>query len=111
MVCFPYYILRILVFVNSLCTVRHGSVRVLPASLLQLGSPLAPTRTRVHSLIIGLLLNILLETLGEYVDGLSAENLKLGVWSVEIELNNLKLKDGVLEHLNLPIVVIHGSQP
>lgn len=56
-----------------------------------------------------LLLNILVDVLGNYVEGLSKENLKLGVWSGKIELFNLKLKDSALENLNLPIQVSRGS--
>lgn len=56
-----------------------------------------------------LLLNVLVDALGPYVEGLSVENLKLGVWSGEVELHNLKLRDGVLDNLNLPVVVVHGS--
>lgn len=56
-----------------------------------------------------LLLNILGDVLGNYVDGLSVENLKLGVWSGKIELHNLQLKRTALDGLNLPISVSHGS--
>lgn len=56
-----------------------------------------------------LLLNILVDTLGQYIDGLSAENIKLGVWSGKVNLNNLKLREGALDQLNLPISVKRGS--
>jgi vacuolar protein sorting-associated protein 13A/C len=56
-----------------------------------------------------LLLNVLVDTLGNYVEGLSKENLKLGVWSGKIELFNLKLKNSALDNLNLPIQVSRGS--
>ena len=54
-------------------------------------------------------MNLLVDNLGKYVEGLSAENLKLSVWSGEVELNNLKLRNGVLDSLNLPISVNHAS--
>ena len=56
-----------------------------------------------------LLLNILVDVLDDYVEGLSIENLKLGVLSGKIELNNLQLKRTGLDKLNLPISVTHGS--
>lgn len=55
-----------------------------------------------------LLLNVLGDTLGNYIEGFGQENLKLGVWSGKVELFNLKLRDGVLDNLNLPIAVSHG---
>jgi vacuolar protein sorting-associated protein 13A/C len=54
------------------------------------------------------LLSVLVDTLGKYVDGLSVENLKVGVWSGKIELKNLKLKQTALDNLNLPINIKHG---
>lgn len=56
-----------------------------------------------------LLLNVLVDVLGNYVEGLTRENLKLGVWSGKIELSNLLLKDSALDQLNLPIRVVKGS--
>lgn len=56
-----------------------------------------------------LLLSVLVDTLGKYVDGLSVENLKIGVWSGKIELKNLKLKHTALDNLNLPIKIKHGA--
>ena len=75
-----------------------------------------------------LLLNILVEYLGTYVEGLSSENLQVfnitilslihfsrlvshqvGVWSGKVELHNLKLKSTALDNLHLPIKVTRGS--
>jgi Vacuolar sorting-associated protein 13, N-terminal/N-terminal region of Chorein or VPS13 len=56
-----------------------------------------------------LLLNILVDVLDDYVEGLSIENLQLGVLSGKVELNNLQLKRTGLDKLNLPISVTHGS--
>ena len=56
-----------------------------------------------------LLLNVLLSVLGDYIEGLSEDNLKLGVWSGEISLNNLQLNRTILQKLNLPVIIAHGS--
>ena len=56
-----------------------------------------------------LLLNVLLSVLGDYVEGLSENNLKLGVWSGEIHLSNLQINRTILQRLNLPVVIHHGS--
>lgn len=56
-----------------------------------------------------LLLNVLVEVLGNYVEGLTRENLKVGVWSGKLEFQNLNLKDSALDQLNLPIQVKKGS--
>ena len=56
-----------------------------------------------------LLLNILVDILGNYVEDLTKDNLKLAVWSGTIELYNLKLKSSALDKLNLPVKVLRGS--
>lgn len=56
-----------------------------------------------------LLLNILVDILGNYVEDLTKDNLKLAVWSGTIELFNLKLKSTALDKLNLPVKVLRGS--
>eukprot|EP01041_Mallomonas_annulata_P001683 gene1683-3255_t len=56
-----------------------------------------------------LLLNVLVDFLGDYVDGLSEENLRLGVWSGKVVLNNLQLNRKTLQNWYLPISVAHGS--
>lgn len=56
-----------------------------------------------------LLLNVLCDVLGNYVEGLTKDNLKVGVWSGKIELSNLQLKASALDQLNLPIRVVRGS--
>lgn len=55
-----------------------------------------------------LLLSTLSSFLGKYVEGLSQENLKLGVWSGKLEFNNLSLKETALDGLNLPVSVRKG---
>ena len=56
-----------------------------------------------------LLLNFLLDYIGEYVDGLSRDNLKMGVWSGEIEFHNLTLKPSALAHFNFPVNIEMGE--
>ena len=53
-----------------------------------------------------LLLNILVDVLDDYVEGLSIENLKLGVLSGKIELNNLLLKRTALDNANRQIQLV-----
>jgi vacuolar protein sorting-associated protein 13A/C len=55
-----------------------------------------------------IVLGILMETLGEYVD-ISREKLKMAVWSGEIELRNLSLKSTAFASLDLPVRVLHGT--
>ena len=55
-----------------------------------------------------LLLNTLTSAFGDLVDGLTEENLKVGVWSGEILLENLRLNRKGIQKLNLPIDVQHG---
>jgi hypothetical protein len=56
-----------------------------------------------------LLLKVLVDVLGKYVEGLKEENLKVGVWSGKIQMFNLKLKENALDELNLPIKIVRGS--
>ena len=53
-------------------------------------------------------LGILIEALGEYVD-ISREKLKMAVWSGEIQLRDLGLKSSALSSLDLPVCVLRGS--
>lgn len=55
-----------------------------------------------------LLLTVLVDVLGNYVEGLTRENLKLGVWSGNVELSNLQLKASALDQLSLPVRVVRG---
>lgn len=56
-----------------------------------------------------LLLDVLVNVLGTYVEGLSSDNMRVGVWSGKIEMSNLKMKSTALDKLNLPITISHGS--
>jgi vacuolar protein sorting-associated protein 13A/C len=55
-----------------------------------------------------LLLNVLVNVLGDYVEGLTEENLKVGVWSGKIVLKKLQLNRASLHKLKLPVDVING---
>ena len=44
-----------------------------------------------------------------YLQGLSEDNLKLGVWSGKIVLQNLQLNRASIQKLNLPVSVANGS--
>jgi len=55
-----------------------------------------------------LLLNILVDILGNYVEDLTQDHLKLAVWSGIIELFDLKLKKTALDKFKLPITVGRG---
>jgi vacuolar protein sorting-associated protein 13A/C len=55
-----------------------------------------------------LLLNALVTVLGDFVEGLTEENLKVGVWSGKIVLKNLKLNETGIKKLKFPIDIISG---
>lgn len=55
-----------------------------------------------------LLLNALVSILGDYIEGITKDNLKLGVWSGKIELKNLQLNHSGIEKLKLPLNIING---
>jgi vacuolar protein sorting-associated protein 13A/C len=58
-----------------------------------------------------LLLNVLSDAIGEYVDGLSRENLKMGIWAGNLEVSGLTLKASALSKLDLPLAVTKGKHP
>lgn len=51
---------------------------------------------------------LLQKYLGEYIEGLDKNNLKFGLGSGNIVLENLSLKDNVLDFLDLPITMKYG---
>lgn len=55
-----------------------------------------------------LLLNVLVSALGDFIDGLTEENLKIGVWSGKIIFHNLKLNKEGIKKLKLPFDVKSG---
>jgi len=56
-----------------------------------------------------LLLNVLVSVLGDYIEDLTEDNLKLGVWSGEIVLNDLRINRKILQKLGLPVSIVHGA--
>jgi vacuolar protein sorting-associated protein 13A/C len=57
----------------------------------------------------GVLLRVLERSLGKYVDGIGKENLKLGVFSGELQMRNMTLKKEALDSFQLPLQVVRGS--
>ena len=57
----------------------------------------------------GLLEQLLLRLVGEYVDGLNRDRLHVSVWQGDVVLTDLKLKPGALDFLELPIRIIEGK--
>lgn len=55
-----------------------------------------------------LLLNVLVQVLGDFIDGLTEENLKVGVWSGEIVLENLQINKALLQKYNAPFSLRYG---
>ena len=59
-----------------------------------------------------LLLSILEEVLGDFIFGLTKDNLKLGVWGGKLEFHNLIIKTGplggILKELCLPFAITKG---
>src|SRR3546814_16803683 len=56
-----------------------------------------------------LLVNVLLDVFGDYVEGLTEDNLKIGVWSGKLSLHNLALNRDTFQKLALPVSIHHGT--
>lgn len=56
-----------------------------------------------------ILFNVLEKTIGDYIVGFSADQLKLGLWSGKIRLQDLEVNTAAVQKLGLPIVV-HGGR-
>jgi len=52
--------------------------------------------------------DLLTRYLGEYIKTLNTENLKIGIWSGNVSLENLELKKNALEKFNLPFTIKEG---
>lgn len=57
----------------------------------------------------GAVANVLNSVLGEFVENLDANQLKLSVFSGQVELNNLQVKTSFIGKLGLPFVMNSGS--
>ena len=55
-----------------------------------------------------LLFNVLNDTIGKYIDGLTKENLQLSVLKGTITLNDVSLNRNAIEKLKLPVDVVNG---
>ena len=52
-----------------------------------------------------LLQKVLMNYFGRFIDGLDKNNLKLGVWSGNVAIENVNLKPEVIELLELPFTL------
>eukprot|EP01132_Coremiostelium_polycephalum_P004812 gene4812-5998_t len=55
-----------------------------------------------------LVAELLTRYLGQYIKTLNTENLKIGIWSGDVSLENLELKKRALEKFNLPFTIKEG---
>ena len=51
---------------------------------------------------------ILQRILGQYVENIDTDMLNISVWKGELTLENLRLKRGALDALNIPVTVTRG---
>lgn len=55
-----------------------------------------------------LLERILERILGQYVDGLSKDQMKIGIWSGNVDISNLRLKQSIIQQMDLPFQLRFG---
>jgi hypothetical protein len=55
-----------------------------------------------------LLEKILSRILGQYVDGISKDQMNVGIWSGNVDISNLRLKQQIIQELNLPFQLKFG---
>ncbi|KAI8424304.1 hypothetical protein MSG28_002854 [Choristoneura fumiferana] len=55
-----------------------------------------------------IVVDVLNRFLGDYVENLNRNQLKLGIWGGDVVLENLKLKQNALEELNIPVQTVYG---
>jgi len=53
--------------------------------------------------------SLLVKYLGDYVEGLQSENLRISLIGGKVSLRNLQLKTRILDELNLPVTVKSGA--
>ncbi|ELP87402.1 vacuolar protein sorting-associated protein, putative [Entamoeba invadens IP1] len=63
---------------------------------------------KLHTVFEGVVSQVLTAVLGNFIEGLSADQLKLGIIGGVIELHNLEIKKSALDFLNLPVSVSRG---
>ncbi|XP_023933797.2 intermembrane lipid transfer protein Vps13 isoform X2 [Bicyclus anynana] len=55
-----------------------------------------------------IVVDVLNRFLGDYVENLNRNQLKLGIWGGDVVLENLILKQNALEELNIPVQTVYG---
>jgi len=55
-----------------------------------------------------LLEKILGRILGEYIEGITKDQMKVGIWSGKVDIRNLKIKPSVINQLNIPFSLNFG---
>jgi vacuolar protein sorting-associated protein 13A/C len=61
-------------------------------------------------MIEGLVAALLSRFLGDFVKGLEKENLRIGILSGDVTLENLELKKEALQNFDLPITIKSGTR-
>lgn len=52
---------------------------------------------------------MLINILGDYIEGIDNKNLSVSILSGEVDLKNISLKDDICDKLNLPFVLVLGK--
>ncbi|XP_017049520.1 vacuolar protein sorting-associated protein 13 [Drosophila ficusphila] len=52
--------------------------------------------------------DVLNKVLGDYIENLDRNQLKIGIWGGDVVLKNLKIRDNALDELDLPVQLIYG---
>jgi vacuolar protein sorting-associated protein 13A/C len=58
--------------------------------------------------LLGVVTNLLNQYLGQFLEGLDADQLKVSIWGGELNLVDVKVKATALDFLHLPIIVKYG---
>ncbi|XP_026840774.1 vacuolar protein sorting-associated protein 13 [Drosophila persimilis] len=52
--------------------------------------------------------DVLNKVLGDYIENLDRNQLKIGIWGGDVVLQNLKIRESALEDLDLPVQIVYG---
>ncbi|EDW46782.1 GM20964 [Drosophila sechellia] len=52
--------------------------------------------------------DVLNKVLGDYIENLDRNQLKIGIWGGDVVLQNLKIRENALDELDLPVQLIYG---
>ncbi|EDW71988.1 uncharacterized protein Dwil_GK10679 [Drosophila willistoni] len=55
-----------------------------------------------------LVVDILNKVLGDYIENLDRNQLKIGIWGGDVVLQNLRIRDNALDDLDLPVQLVYG---